>query len=98
MNGLRIWCCRELCVGHRSGLDLVWLWLWHRLVAAALIQPLAWEPPYIYCRCGPKIKKKKSSQRIDSLHTLVTHFNLEGGPSLAHPEDPDFLGNPMALP
>ena len=22
------------------------LWLWRRLVATALIQPLAWEPPY----------------------------------------------------
>ena len=26
--------------------DLVLLWLWHRLVAAALIQPLAWELSY----------------------------------------------------
>ena len=25
--------------------DLVLLWLWHRLVAAALIQALAWEFP-----------------------------------------------------
>ena len=27
-------------------LDLALLWLWHRPVATALIQPLAWEPPY----------------------------------------------------
>ena len=33
-------------VGHRCGLDLVLLWLWHRLAATAPIQPLAWEPPY----------------------------------------------------
>ena len=33
-------------VGHRCGSDLVLLWLWYRLGAAALIQPLAWEPPY----------------------------------------------------
>ena len=26
--------------------DPVLLWLWCRLAAAALIQPLAWEPPY----------------------------------------------------
>ena len=34
-------------VGHRPGLDpeLLWLWLWRRLVATAPIQPLAWEPP-----------------------------------------------------
>ena len=33
-------------VGHRLGLDLVLLWLWHRLVATAPVQPLAWELPY----------------------------------------------------
>ena len=34
-------------IGHRRGLDLVlvWLSLWYRLAAAALIQPLAWELP-----------------------------------------------------
>ena len=26
--------------------DPVWLWLWCRLVAVALVQPLAWELPY----------------------------------------------------
>ena len=26
--------------------DLLLLWLWRRLAAAAPIQPLAWEPPY----------------------------------------------------
>ena len=26
--------------------DLALLWLWHRPAAAALIRPLAWEPPY----------------------------------------------------
>ena len=30
-------------VGYRRGLDLVWLWLWHRLAAAAPIHPLVWE-------------------------------------------------------
>ena len=33
-------------VGHRCGLDLTLLWLWQRSAAAALIQPLVWEPPY----------------------------------------------------
>ena len=28
------------------GLDLALLWLWYRLAAAAVIQPLAWEFPY----------------------------------------------------
>jgi len=33
-------------VGHRRGSGPVLLWLWHRLAATALIQALAWEPPY----------------------------------------------------
>ena len=33
-------------IGCRHGSDPVLLWLWHRLVAAALIQPLAWKLPY----------------------------------------------------
>ena len=35
--------------GCRLGLDPALLWLWHRLEAAALIRPLAWEPP---CAAG----------------------------------------------
>ena len=33
-------------VGRRLNLDLVLLCLWSRPAAAALIQPLAWKPPY----------------------------------------------------
>ena len=33
-------------VGRRLGSDLVFLWLWCRPVATALIRPLAWKPPY----------------------------------------------------
>ena len=33
-------------VGCRRGSDPASLWLWRRPVAAAPIQPLAWEPPY----------------------------------------------------
>ena len=33
-------------VGYRRGSDPVLLWPWRRLVAIALIQSLAWEPPY----------------------------------------------------
>ena len=49
-------------VGHRCGSDPVLLWLWHRLVAAAPTQPLAWEPPYaagVALEKGEKTKKKK---------------------------------------
>ena len=34
-------------VGHRQGLDPELLWLWRRPAATALIQPLAWEPPFV---------------------------------------------------
>ena len=40
----------------RRGLDPVLLWLWYRLAAAALIQPLAWEPPYAV---GTALKRQK---------------------------------------
>ena len=33
-------------IGPRCGLDLALLWLWHKPVATALTEPLAWEPPY----------------------------------------------------
>ena len=33
-------------VGYRLVSAPAFLWLWHRLVATALIQPLAWELPY----------------------------------------------------
>ena len=33
-------------IGGRHGSDSVFLWLWHRPTAKALIRPLAWEPPY----------------------------------------------------
>ena len=33
-------------VDRRHGLDPALLWLWCKLAAVAVIQPLAWEPPY----------------------------------------------------
>ena len=33
-------------VGGRRGSDPALPWLWSRPAAVALIQPLAWEPPY----------------------------------------------------
>ena len=46
-------------VGHRCGLGLALLWLWCRLVAVALIQPLAWELPYAV---GAALKRKSVVQ------------------------------------
>ena len=42
--------------GNKLGSDLALLWLWRRLAAAALIQPLAWELP---CAVDMALKKKK---------------------------------------
>ena len=43
----------------------MWLWLWCRLVAVALIGPLAWETPYATGAAikGKKKKKKKKKER-----------------------------------
>ena len=44
-------------VGHRHGLDPVFLWLWCRPAAKALIRSLAWEPLYAM---GAALKEKKN--------------------------------------
>ena len=45
-------------VGRRQGSDLVLLW--HRPAATALIEPLAWEPPYAM---GGALEKGKKNYR-----------------------------------
>ena len=47
-------------VGRRHGSDVVSLWLWHRLAAAASIQPLAWELP---CAAGVALRSKKKKHK-----------------------------------
>ena len=44
-------------IGHRHGSDLALLW--HRPVATALVEPLAWEPPYATGMALKRQKKKK---------------------------------------
>ena len=46
-------------VGLRRGSDPALLWLWCRPVAAALIQPLAREPPYA---TGAALKRQKNKE------------------------------------
>ena len=65
LSGLRIWHCLSCGVGCRHGSDLVLLWLCCRLAAVALIQPLAWELPYV----ALKDKKKKKKPTIDIITT-----------------------------
>ena len=83
--GLRIRRCRELCVGHRSGSDPEWLWLWRRPVATAPIRPLAWEPPYAMGvalgKRGGTLAKGGHAQVTDK-RPLLRH---RGGPSRMRP-------------
>ena len=53
--------CGVVC---RWGSDSALLWLWCRLAAAALIPPLAWEPPY---GVGVALKKKSIDLAVYSL-------------------------------
>ena len=46
-------------VGCRHGSDPMLLWLWRRLMAIALIRPLAWELPNAVGVALKKDKKKK---------------------------------------
>ena len=61
LSGLRIQRCLSCGVGCRRGSDPTLLWLWHRLVATALIRPLAWEPPYARGAALEKGKRKKNA-------------------------------------
>ena len=59
-------------VGCRHGLDPPLLWLWCRLVAAAPIGPLAWEPPYA---TGVVLgrQKKTPPKKIQLQHYFSTY-------------------------
>ena len=64
-------------VGHRIGLDpellWLWLWLWHGPAAAALIRPVAWEPP-----CAASVPPQKKRQKKRNLpHEFVGEAKLD---------------------
>ena len=52
-------------VGHGQGLDpeVLWLWLWRRPGATALIRPLAWVPPRATGAALEKAKRQKNKQK-----------------------------------
>ena len=50
-------------VGHGLGSDSTLLWLWRRLAATALIQPLAWEPPHAAGTALKREQKKTNKQQ-----------------------------------
>ena len=53
-------------VAHRRDLDLALLWMWCRLVATALIRPLAWEPQYA-AEAALEMEKKKKKKKKEKL-------------------------------
>ena len=59
-------------VGHRHGWDPVLLWLWRRPAATALIQPLAWEPPYA---CGAALKRQRKKKKKEIIHSFSSHVS-----------------------
>ena len=61
-------------VGRRCGSDPALLWLWHRPVDTAPIQPLTSEPPYAAGAAleNTKKKKKKKSHHVKWLMTYIT--------------------------
>ena len=61
-------------VGRRQGSDPMLLWLWCKPAAAAPIQPLAWELPYV-ADVAPqkKTKGKKKSQQNTSKPNPTIH-------------------------
>ena len=50
-------------VGRRRGLDLTLLCLWCRPATTALIQPLAWEPPYAVGTVQEMAKRQKNKTK-----------------------------------
>ena len=62
-------------VGHRLSLDLVLLWLWHGLVATALIRPLAWEALYAM---GAALEKTKKTKRQKNKTKQKKTYHIHG--------------------
>ena len=75
LSVLKIRGCCELWCGAvcRHGLDPVLLWLWYRLAATALTQPLAWELPYaagvaLETKQNKKTKKQTKKEFYDVIY------------------------------
>ena len=60
-------------VGHRCSSDLAWLWC--RLAAAALIQPLGWEPPYA---AGAALKRQKNRSFLWEIFLIELLSDVNG--------------------
>ena len=61
-------------IGHRRGSDPTLLWPWRRLVATALIVPLAWEPPYA---TGVALKREKDQKKKKKYYIYIAKLQYE---------------------
>ena len=61
-------------VGCRHSSDPEWLWLWCRLEATALIQPLAWEPPHAE-GAAQEVAKRQNKQTNKKDMMIGFHLN-----------------------
>ena len=67
-------------VGRRHCSDPALLWLWYRPVATALIQPLAWEPPYAVGAAQEMAKRQKKKKKKTKNKNKKTHKCENGYP------------------
>ena len=57
--------------------DPLLLWLWCRLAAVALMQPLAWEPPYAM---SVALQSKKQKTRTKTFAASKPQGTMKSGP------------------
>ena len=55
-------------IGHRCGLDLELLWLWHGPTAAVPIRPPPWELPYAAGAAVKRERKKEKKKKKKKKH------------------------------
>ena len=60
-------------IGRRRSLDPMLLWLWRRLVAAALIRPLAWETPYAAGAAQEMAKRQKKEKKKERTNIAIDY-------------------------
>ena len=58
-------------VGQRCSSDPILLWLWRRPSATALIQPLAWVPPYAVGAAQEMAKSQKKKKIVISFSSGI---------------------------
>ena len=61
--------------GRRCGLDPALLWLWHRLMAMAPIDPVVWEPPYA-ARVAQEMAKRPKKKKGEESEMSVLQNNF----------------------